>query len=78
MQHEFLFLLTNSVDRLDLILKNHKVDFKSNKMPIAEDADEGITQNIHLLSDSSFINQAPHRLVNEIISKNAIDKLRKL
>jgi hypothetical protein len=28
MQHEFLFLLTNSVDRLDLILKGHKVDFK--------------------------------------------------
>jgi hypothetical protein len=70
MVHEFLYLLCNTTDRLNQIVKNHKVRFQSEKLDIYqwELQDNIASQNrkvshIHLLNRNAFKNEAPHVLL---------------
>ena len=76
--HEFLYLLCNTQDRIDAIVKNHKVQFKSKKGIIyqweisdTKDSGKAKTSHIDLLSDNAFKNEAPQHLVEEALNRYA-------
>lgn len=59
--HEFLYLICNTQDRLEVINKNYKVDFKSQKSVVYDWEISGkdgnaLVTHIHLLSQNAFKN----------------------
>ena len=70
MPHEFLFLLCNTHNVLDLIQKAHKPDLKSTmgkiyqweiseNQPMSVMREKKQVLNIHLLQEDAFKNKAP-------------------
>ena len=78
--HEFLFLLCNTEDRLEVIRRSHRPELVSNRGNIHNwefiNKDVGSHQvtHIHLLSQTAFTNQAPHILVTNALNKETEDK----
>lgn len=54
MHHEFLFLLTNSVDRLDKIHECHQKKLKSNKIKVGNQAEGFRAQTLYELTEKDF------------------------
>jgi hypothetical protein len=74
MPHELLYLLCNCADRLKIIVESHKVAHRGNKHAIyrwdlqSKDNKPAVS-NIHLLSRTAFVNQAPRLLVLDGVAK---------
>ena len=75
MQHEFLYLLCNATDRVEIIEEHPKVDLHSEKGKIYHwELKDGVSaedkiSHIHLLSQNAFRNRAPHHLVCENLER---------
>ena len=73
--HEFLYLICNTQDRLEVINKCYKVDFKSQKGVVYDweisdkNKTDALVTHIHLLSQNAFKNQAPQHLITEHLAK---------
>ena len=78
--HEFLFLLCNTTDRLELIRRVHQPELVSVKGNINNweltNKSSGSHQvtHIHLLGQTAFVNQAPHILITNTLNKEAEEK----
>jgi len=82
MPHEFLFLLCNSLDRLETIKRLHKPDLSSKidnvyQWEISDGKsmkamqEQGQVMHIHLLADDTFVNKAPHKLVARTLNSES-------
>lgn len=77
--HEFLYLLCNTQDRIEAIVKNHKMDLKSKKGIIYQweiskgfaNGGKAKTSHIDLLADNAFKNEAPQHLIEEALRRFA-------
>ena len=78
MPHEFLYIVCNSTNRLDIIEDRHNViaDLKSKPVDIfhwelnersstVTETEDMQVSTIHLLGEGAFSNKAPHHLVND-------------
>jgi hypothetical protein len=79
--HEFLFLLCNSTNRLEMIAKNHNPELTSEKvqldnwqLPVKDRQGQYKVSHIHLLGDNAWTNTAPHIAMIENLNKDAESK----
>lgn len=81
--HEFLFLLWNAQDRIDLIKKTKTLDLNLNKKVIRDfDFWDGVASrkiiekdpHIYLLSPTAFENQAPNYQIKKLLDKELSNK----
>lgn len=73
MPHEFIFLMCNSLNRLDNINRLHKPDYTSNMYKVGVQ-EVGHARQLHLLRPGSFTNRAPSKIVQSNLNLEAQSK----
>ena len=72
--HEFLYIIKNSQDRIQIIEENFSVDFHNEHYKICHweikdlISEKELISHIHLLSENAFKNRSPHLILIEKLS----------